>query len=138
MPRKALDEQNTIEERIFLPDGRGMRGINLLQSSGPRGNALSVAVHTLTGQRQQINTYSLKNKDFFAQWKRAVDDIAKHYGVEEHSELYARMSAAAVLFCNHYGITLRCVVTTIQLAEFPAREAKNKKEAASDMEEANS
>lgn len=123
MARHLITEELSLEQRVFLPDGRGLRGINLLRSSAPRGLALAVAIHTPTGKRLQFNTFSLRGKDFYKQWERAVEGIAERYEIAKEDALYAQMIAASANFIAFYRIILRPVVVTYQEAELASEPA---------------
>lgn len=114
MAQPKITKDLPIEDRIFHSDSRGMRGITLSKSKS--GNRLAVAVIMDDGDRKQVTTYTLPNKDFFVQWNRAVESVRAYYGVEIDSPLHRRMINASSLFLARYKLNIAEQSTTLQVA----------------------
>lgn len=109
MSQRAITNAATLKERVFHTDGTGLRGITLLQASAPRGVCLSVRVLDDEGKRKAITTVPLDGRDFFVQWRYAVDKIATYYNILLSDPLYAEMLAASSAFMRRYNLKTKPV-----------------------------
>ena len=114
MAKPRLTEDTPIESRLFHLDGKGLRGITMINST--KGKRILVTALNKDGTRRQLTTYTLPNKDFSTQWQRAVESLRAHYGIEVDSDLHRRMINASDAFLTRYSLSLQPPVIVLQVA----------------------
>lgn len=93
--------RKVLPTRIFALRGGRRLVCNIVyhKASGKRPHALGVL-----SRQAKATSLTLKNKDFFAQYKRAVDAIADSMGIPSESPVRSEMEATATDFLAHYGL----------------------------------
>ncbi len=106
MPKKLVTSALGLRAQIFHPDGKGLRGITLLRSSGHRKDCLYITVLDEFGGRKALTSYSLRDSDFRMQWARAVGKVAEYHQIGDDDPLYGEMLDAWREFLDRYSISL--------------------------------
>lgn len=119
------------DERVFNSRGgnRLVRNIHFHKSAGSRPHALRVQF-----TKSKATSLTLKNTDFFVQYRRAVDLMADFLEIERHAPVRDQMQATAAAFLDHYGLhavdvtvgkgdTAKTIQNVVRLAEDDAEPA---------------
>lgn len=92
---------------IFHADGR-LRGVSLLQKSGKRDLAISLALKD--GESICNTSYLIRNGNFTNAWAKAVARVAEFHGIGAKSKQYAAMLAAKDVFLAHHKLKVKEVI----------------------------
>lgn len=111
-PTKRVASAHVPLQRVLaLRDGKRLvRNLVYSKASGKRPHVLRVVRRFSTA-----TDFTLQNKDFYAQYKRAVDAIAETLGIDLDAPLRAEMLATADDFLKYYELQIH----TVEVGEGP-------------------
>jgi hypothetical protein len=95
------DLDQDLESKVFIMRGNRklVRHLGFSKAAGERPNSLRISVGSKQG-----TALTLKNKSFAGQYHRAIEKIAKHYGIPEGHPIRNAMEATAPNYLAHYNL----------------------------------
>lgn len=114
-----------ITSNFFTPDGKRVRLLGFYPrcNKRPAGiRVILVAAKKSKGIKQKDTFYTLENKDFLTQYRRALNALADHHGIPADDPVREAMAATSQEYLKYFGLKTKSITIEVAIQESAADE----------------